>query len=59
MFNALEALPESKMRPNFVLLLRVKFKDDERLAPLLARWEAKGGTAVKRQARRSRPRERG
>lgn len=59
MFNALDALPDSKMKPNFVLLLRVKFKDDERLAPLLARWETKGGTAVKRQARRSRPRERG
>jgi hypothetical protein len=59
LFNSLDALPESKVKPNFVLLLRVKFKEDERLAPLLARWEAKGGTAVKRQARRSRQREQG
>lgn len=54
MFNALDALPDRKVKPNFVLALRVKFKDDQRLAPLLARWESKGDPAVKRQAQRSR-----
>jgi len=56
MFNALDALPDRKIKPNFVLKLRLKFKDDERLGPLVSRWEAKGTPAVRRQAERSRSR---
>lgn len=54
MFAALDALPAQKVTTNFPLQLRVKFKDDERLTPLLERWEAKGGKSVKRQAARAR-----
>jgi hypothetical protein len=56
MFNALDALPDRKIKPNFVLKLRLTFKDDERLGPLVSRWEAKGTPAVRRQAERSRSR---
>lgn len=54
MFNALERLHGKQVKPNFVLMLGVDFKDHERLEPLRARWEAEGGSAVRRQAQRTR-----
>jgi hypothetical protein len=54
MFARLDQLSDTKVKPNFVLGLRVKFKNDDRLAPLLERWEAKGPRSVKRQAVRAR-----
>jgi hypothetical protein len=54
MFNRLQGLPDTKMKPNFVLSLRVKFKDDERLPSLLMQWESKGTATVRRQASRAR-----
>ncbi|HEX3391576.1 MAG TPA: P-loop NTPase fold protein [Solirubrobacteraceae bacterium] len=54
MFSRLEGLPDREVKPNFVLSLRVKFKDDERLPPLLLRWESKGTPTVRRQASRAR-----
>jgi hypothetical protein len=53
MFASLDKLPDGRVRGNFLLQLRVKFKD-ERLEALLARWEEKGGADVKRQAQRAR-----
>jgi KAP family P-loop domain len=54
MFVALDRLPDAKIAPNFVLSLRLKFKDEPRLAPLLERWELKGSAAVQKQAQRAR-----
>ena len=54
MFNELERLHGKQVKPNFLLLLGVHFKEHARFEPLRARWETEGGTSVKRQAQRTR-----
>lgn len=54
LFGALDQLPDRKVTGNFVLLMRTTFAADERLQPLLSRWQTRGSADVQRQAGRSR-----
>ena len=53
MFEMLGDLAVGKVKQNFILRLGAAFRGDSRLIPLMERWETKGSTGVKRQARRA------